>query len=100
MIVLPGPSAALQGIASQLKGLKGIYKGKLVMANAEEPQSFVCFSDTPYTLADRTGQSRAQNASVEERRLHPNDAKVQLQAQVIFARPWNKARGRMPQLGA
>jgi CopG family transcriptional regulator, nickel-responsive regulator len=36
VIVLRGPSAALQKMASQLKGLKGIYKGELVMANAEE----------------------------------------------------------------
>ena len=35
VIVLRGPSAKLQKIASQLRGLKGIYKGELVMANAE-----------------------------------------------------------------
>ncbi len=35
VIVLRGPSARLQQIAAQLRGLKGIYKGELVMANAE-----------------------------------------------------------------
>jgi CopG family transcriptional regulator, nickel-responsive regulator len=35
VIVLRGPAAKLQEIASKLKGLKGIYKGELVMANAE-----------------------------------------------------------------
>jgi len=35
VIVLRGPSAKLQKIASQLRGLKGIHKGELVMANAE-----------------------------------------------------------------
>lgn len=34
VIVLRGPSARLQQIASQLRGLKGIFKGELVMANA------------------------------------------------------------------
>lgn len=35
VIVLRGPAAQLQQIASQLRGLKGIYKGELVMASAE-----------------------------------------------------------------
>jgi CopG family nickel-responsive transcriptional regulator len=35
VIVLRGPAARLQKIASQLRGLKGIYKGELVMASAE-----------------------------------------------------------------
>lgn len=35
VIVLRGPSSRLQQIASQLKGLKGIFKGELVMASAE-----------------------------------------------------------------
>ena len=35
VIVLRGPAAKLQQIASRLKGLKGIYKGELVMASAE-----------------------------------------------------------------
>jgi CopG family transcriptional regulator, nickel-responsive regulator len=35
VIVLRGPAAKLQQIASQLRGLKGIYKGELVMASAE-----------------------------------------------------------------
>jgi CopG family transcriptional regulator, nickel-responsive regulator len=35
VIVLRGPSDKLRLIASQLKGLKGIYKGELVMASAE-----------------------------------------------------------------
>jgi CopG family nickel-responsive transcriptional regulator len=39
VIVLRGPSAKLREIASQLRGLKGIYKGELVMANAEPPPS-------------------------------------------------------------
>ena len=34
VIVLRGPSGKLQEIASQLRGLKGIFKGELVMANA------------------------------------------------------------------
>jgi CopG family transcriptional regulator, nickel-responsive regulator len=34
VIVLRGPSTKLQQIASQLKGLKGIFKGELVMASA------------------------------------------------------------------
>jgi CopG family transcriptional regulator, nickel-responsive regulator len=37
VIVLRGPAEKLQEIASKLKGLKGIYKGELVMANAEGP---------------------------------------------------------------
>ena len=36
VIVLRGPSAKLQKIASQLRGLKGIIKGELVMASAEQ----------------------------------------------------------------
>jgi CopG family transcriptional regulator, nickel-responsive regulator len=35
VIVLRGPSTRLQQIASQLQGLKGIFKGELVMANAQ-----------------------------------------------------------------
>jgi CopG family nickel-responsive transcriptional regulator len=35
VIVLRGPAGRLQQIASQLKGLKGIYKGELVMASGE-----------------------------------------------------------------
>jgi CopG family transcriptional regulator, nickel-responsive regulator len=36
VIVLRGPSTQLQEIASRLKGLKGIFKGELVMASAEQ----------------------------------------------------------------
>ncbi len=36
VIILRGPAAKLQKIASQLRGLKGIYKGELVMASAEQ----------------------------------------------------------------
>lgn len=36
VIVLRGPSASLQKMAAELRGMKGIYKGELVMANAEE----------------------------------------------------------------
>ena len=35
-IVLRGPAGRLRQIASELKGLKGIYKGELVMASAEQ----------------------------------------------------------------
>ena len=35
VIVLRGPAGKLQEIASRLKGLKGIYKGELVMASAQ-----------------------------------------------------------------
>ena len=35
VIVLRGPAAKLQQIAAQLQGLKGIYKGELVMASAD-----------------------------------------------------------------
>ncbi|MBU4270761.1 MAG: nickel-responsive transcriptional regulator NikR [Planctomycetes bacterium] len=35
VIVLRGPSSRLQQIASRLRGLKGIFKGELVIANAE-----------------------------------------------------------------
>ncbi len=35
VIVLRGPAKRLQNIAAQLRGLKGIYKGELVMASAE-----------------------------------------------------------------
>lgn len=35
VIVLRGQAAKLQQIASRLKGLKGIYKGELVMADSE-----------------------------------------------------------------
>jgi len=35
VIILRGPAARLQEIASQLRGMKGIYKGELVMASAE-----------------------------------------------------------------
>ena len=35
VIILRGPAVRLQKIASQLRGLKGIFKGELVMASAE-----------------------------------------------------------------
>jgi CopG family nickel-responsive transcriptional regulator len=35
VIVLRGPAVKLHEIASRLRGLKGIYKGELVMASAE-----------------------------------------------------------------
>ncbi len=35
VIVLRGPAGRLQKIASQLRGMKGIHKGELVMASAE-----------------------------------------------------------------
>jgi CopG family transcriptional regulator, nickel-responsive regulator len=35
VIVLRGPSSKLRNVASQLRGLKGIFKGELVMASAE-----------------------------------------------------------------
>ncbi len=38
VIVLRGPASRLQNIASQLRGLKGILKGELVMASAEEEE--------------------------------------------------------------
>ncbi len=37
VIVLRGPSDRLQHVAAQLKGLKGIYRGELVMATAQKP---------------------------------------------------------------
>lgn len=37
VIVLRGPAERLQRIAAQLRGLKGIFKGELVMAAAGEP---------------------------------------------------------------
>jgi CopG family nickel-responsive transcriptional regulator len=39
VIVLRGPAGKLQRIASRLKGLKGIYKGELVMASAQAGQT-------------------------------------------------------------
>jgi CopG family nickel-responsive transcriptional regulator len=39
VIVLRGPAGKLQQIASRLKGLKGIYKGELVMASAHPGHS-------------------------------------------------------------
>ncbi len=36
VIVLRGPAAELQGIASLLRGIKGVHKGELVMASAED----------------------------------------------------------------
>jgi CopG family transcriptional regulator, nickel-responsive regulator len=36
VIVLRGPAARLRKIAAQLRGLKGIFKGELVMASAEK----------------------------------------------------------------
>ncbi len=36
VIVLRGPADRLQGIAAELKGMKGIHKGELVMAAAEQ----------------------------------------------------------------
>ncbi len=36
VIVLRGPAAELLSIASRLRGLKGIFKGELVMASARE----------------------------------------------------------------
>jgi len=36
VIILRGPADRLRNIASQLKGLKGIYKGELVVAGADE----------------------------------------------------------------
>jgi CopG family transcriptional regulator, nickel-responsive regulator len=38
VIVLRGPAKRLQKIAAKLRGLKGIFKGELVIANAEERQ--------------------------------------------------------------
>jgi CopG family nickel-responsive transcriptional regulator len=35
VIVLRGPAGRLQRIAAQLRGMKGVYKGELVMASAE-----------------------------------------------------------------
>lgn len=35
VIILRGPASKLQSVASQLRGLKGIFKGELVMASAE-----------------------------------------------------------------
>lgn len=35
VIVLRGPAGRLRSIAAQLRGMKGIYKGELVMASAE-----------------------------------------------------------------
>lgn len=35
VIILRGPAGKLQAIASRLKGLKGIFKGELVIGNAE-----------------------------------------------------------------
>ncbi len=42
VIVLRGPAGKLQQIASQLRGLKGIYKGELVMASAEPDATEHC----------------------------------------------------------
>ena len=39
VIVLRGPSVQLQRIASQLRGLKGIFQGELVMANASNSRA-------------------------------------------------------------
>jgi CopG family nickel-responsive transcriptional regulator len=39
VIVLRGPAAELEKIAARLRGLKGIYKGELVMASAEQHHS-------------------------------------------------------------
>lgn len=36
VILLRGPAGRLQEIASRLRGLKGIFKGELVMASAQE----------------------------------------------------------------
>jgi len=36
VIILRGPAGRLQRIASQLKGMKGIFKGELVVASAED----------------------------------------------------------------
>ena len=36
VILLRGPAGRLQEIASQLRGMKGIFKGELVMASAQE----------------------------------------------------------------
>ncbi len=38
VIVLRGPADELRKIASQLRGMKGVYKGELVMASAEMAQ--------------------------------------------------------------
>jgi len=39
VIVMRGPAGKLQQIASRLKGLKGIYKGELVMADSQAGQT-------------------------------------------------------------
>ncbi|MHC4176483.1 MAG: nickel-responsive transcriptional regulator NikR [Planctomycetota bacterium] len=36
VIILRGPAARLQNIASQLRGMRGVHKGELVMASAEQ----------------------------------------------------------------
>jgi CopG family nickel-responsive transcriptional regulator len=48
VIVLRGPAGRLQSIAAQLRGLKGIFKGELVMASAADSR------------ADEHGHSRSQ----------------------------------------
>jgi CopG family nickel-responsive transcriptional regulator len=37
VIILRGPANRLQEVAAQLKGLKGIHKGELVVASAQDP---------------------------------------------------------------
>jgi CopG family nickel-responsive transcriptional regulator len=39
VIILRGPAKRLQGITAQLRGLKGIFKGELGVANADEGQA-------------------------------------------------------------
>ena len=38
VIILRGPAGRLKQVAAQLKGMKGIHKGELVMASAESKQ--------------------------------------------------------------
>jgi len=56
VIVLRGPAGKLQQIASRLKGLKGIYKGELVMASAHPEHAQASSMEAPRVAGGRTAK--------------------------------------------
>ena len=60
VIVLRGPAGKLQQIASRLKGLKGIYKGELVMASAHPEHAHTEKVKAPRVAGGRTRKKDAK----------------------------------------
>jgi CopG family nickel-responsive transcriptional regulator len=68
VIILRGPAGELQRIASQLRGLKGIFKGELVMASAETQDQA-----DPTDQAEDPGHDHRHDQTEEPGHDHPHD---------------------------